>query len=475
MKFGADVVKRERDEAREADTLEIEQLLIGAVFATRDGLAQARAIVSPDDFLEPLHAHLFKVMCDRADSGEPVNLTVMRHALGAADLGGISVSEYLGKLMRHGASTDANDTARTVRRARQIREAEEAASDLASALSQAAVVEDPTPRLRETIECLDAIVTENAASRMREMSLADAAHEAMETAQAIRSGKAAPGISYGIPSLDRVTKGIQPGQLVVLAGRPGMGKSTVALHFAVTAAKQGWGVGYFSLEMDPQELAQRAMSALAYDNGHRVSYQMIAAARELTDTDMVALDNAERGFRRMPLMIDGTPGITVSQVAARARRLRTKLDGRKVQLGLLVIDHLGLVRSSDRYRGNRVQEISEITAALKTLARESGVGIVLCSQLNRGVESRPIPDRRPTLSDLRDSGSIEQDADVVMSLYREEYYLEREPEKTDEQFARLMAVANTLEIEVLKQRQGPTDRITCFCDIGHNIVGELAR
>lgn len=474
-KFGADVVQRELGEAREAATLEMEQLLIGAVFAQRDGLAAARAIVHPGDFLEDLHARLFDMMAARADAGEPVNLTVMRHAIGAADLGGIGVSDYLTRLMRHGASTDPVEAARAVRRARQIREAATASAGLADALAAAPVVEDPTPRLREAIDALDAIVTENAATRMREMTLADAAHEARCFAEDVKAGRTTPGVPYGIPSLDRITKGIAPGQLVILAGRPGMGKSTVALHFASTAARADAGVGYFSLEMDPREIAQRAMSAMIYDRGRRLPYQAIAAATELSDTDMLALDDAERSFARLPLLIDGTPGITVSQIAARTRRLRTKMEGRGTTLGLIVVDHLGLVRSSDRYRGNRVQEISEITGAMKTLAREMGVGILLCSQLNRAVESRPIEQRRPTLSDLRDSGSIEQDADVVMSLFREEYYLEREPEKTDEQIARLVRVSNTLEIEVLKQRQGPTDRVTCFCDIGHNIVGELAR
>jgi replicative DNA helicase len=142
---------------------------------------------------------------------------------------------------------------------------------------------------------------------------------------------------------------------------------------------------------------------------------------------------------------------------------------------LVVIDHLGLVEPSSRYQGNRTNEVSQITGGLKRLARELDLTIFCLSQLNRGVESRPIADRRPVLHDLRDSGSVEQDSDVVLSLFREEYYLAREPEKTDDEIVRLEEVRNQLEIEILKQRQGATARVTCFCDIGCNYIAELAR
>ena len=268
--------------------------------------------------------------------------------------------------------------------------------------------------------------------------------------------------------------GMCPGQMIVVAARPGMGKTTVGVSIALNAAKAGHGVYFVSLEMVAQELAQRALAAEVYAQRPHdpISYREIAKGRDLTDRDLNDLLDARDTLNTYPLVIEQQSGLSISQIAARARQTRSAMERKGQRLSVIVIDHIGLVAASKRYSGNRVQEMTEITTAIKVLAKELDVAIVALSQLNRKVEERA--EKRPVLSDLRDSGSIEQDADMVIGLYREAYYLEHKAELTDEDRIRLMASADTLEMEILKQRQGPTGRINLFCKIDCNAINELA-
>jgi replicative DNA helicase len=454
---------------------ECEQALIGAIFHAPDMLDKARAVISSDDFHEDLHRRIFDIMCERRDNGEAVGLRFLSIALGEADIGGMTAGAYLARLAREASILDVIDHAKTIRRARQMRKAIGAGQDLLDAMMIKSPVEDSTGCYQQAIATLDGIVTETADIHMRRVSLAQGGRDALAHVQAVQQGKVKPGLTYGLPSLDKLTFGMQPGQLVILAARPAMGKSTVALHTALQAAKSGAGVAFFSLEMGARELSQRALSAVSYAIGEPIPYHAIIEAKSLTNADMETLVNCQRRLDKVPFHIEPQPAVTLSQIAARVRQLKAHMATRGETLRLVIVDHLGLIASSSRYQGNRNNEIGEITGGMKRLARELDLTILCLSQLNRGIESRPIPDRRPVLHDLRDSGSIEQDADVVMALFREEYYLEREPDKTDEELARLDDVHNRLEIEILKQRQGATARVTCFCDIGFNYLAELAR
>jgi replicative DNA helicase len=456
------------------NAIECEQSLLGSVLNNPDTLDKVRGFLSADDFYEDLHKRIYAIMCERRDAGEAITLRFIRVALGEADLGGRTVGEYLAMLVSNAIGFDALDHAKIVRRARQMRVAVSAGQDLLSAMSTRSPAEDPSADFQAAISTLDAIVTENADGHMRRVSLAKAGVEALSHVQNIQQGKIKPGLTYGLSSIDRLTFGMQPGQLVILAGRPGMGKSSVGLHMALHAAKSS-GVAFFSLEMGAREISQRALSAVSYARGKPIPYQAIVEAKSLTNADMENLIDCQRRIDRLPLYIEPQPAISISQIAARSRQLKAKLAASGGDLRLIVVDHLGLMEVASRYKGNRTNEVSELTGGLKKLARELDLTILCLSQLNRGNEHRPIQDRRPVLHDLRDSGSIEQDADVVMSVFREEYYLEREPDKTDEELARLDACRNQMEIEILKQRQGATARVTCFCDISCNYFAELAR
>ncbi|HSV30312.1 MAG TPA: replicative DNA helicase, partial [Candidatus Omnitrophota bacterium] len=282
------------------------------------------------------------------------------------------------------------------------------------------------------------------------------------------------GISTGLIDMDKKLGGLHPSDLLILAGRPSMGKTSLATNIAFNAAKaykeevdalgnkkavDGAKVAFFSLEMSSEQLAARILAEQAEISSHKIRQG------EMTNEEFERLVLAAQELHRLPLYIDDTPALSISAVRTRARRLK-----RQHGLGLIVVDYLQLLRGSGATSESRVQEVSEITRGLKALAKELDLPVIALSQLSRAVEQRE--DKRPQLSDLRESGSIEQDADVVMFVYREQYYLERaepgrRPEESEEKFnerydswhKRLMEVVNTAEVIIAKQRHGPVGTV----------------
>ncbi|MEO9166799.1 MAG: replicative DNA helicase, partial [Aestuariivirga sp.] len=275
------------------------------------------------------------------------------------------------------------------------------------------------------------------------------------------------GISCGLTDLDEKMGGLQKSDLIILAGRPAMGKTALATNIAYhvaksynaeyqadgsTQVKDGGVVAFFSLEMSSEQLATRI---IAEQTG--VPSEQIRRGK-IDDTTFQRLVEVSQELQALPLYIDSTGGLTIAQVAARARRLK-----RQRGLGLIIVDYLQLLAGSSRKAAeNRVQEVTEITVGLKALAKEMNVPIVALSQLSRQVENRE--DKRPQLSDLRESGSIEQDADVVLFVYREEYYLERlMPNEGTPEFAgwqeKMDRAHGKAEVIIGKQRHGPTGTV----------------
>ncbi|MFC4172660.1 replicative DNA helicase [Microvirga sp. GCM10011540] len=450
-----------------------EEGLLGAILHNADVLDKVRGIVDAIDFHVDVNAAIYAKMCERRDAGETIDGRLVRIAIGDADLGGITVGEYLAALYAHATSiTSAPDYARAIRHAAMMRKVLATAQDAVKAMS-AAAVDNPAKYASAMIQELDEVASSGMPDSIKRVSLGAASLQAIEAAMAAREGRIERGAPYGIPSLDRMTLGMRPGQMIVMAGRPGMGKTTFGVAIALNAAKAGHGVYFVSLEMVAQELAERALAAAAFSPRDRqpLSYRDIAKGKDLKDEDFWALNEAQKRLNRYPLEIEQQPGLTISQIAARARQTRSVMERKGQHLSVIVIDHLGLIQATKRYSGNRVQEITEITGAIKVLAKELGVAVVVLSQLSRESEKRE--DKRPVLSDLRDSGSIEQDADMVIGLYREAYYLEHKTKLTEEECARLEASENVLEVEILKQRQGPTGRARLFCAINCNAISEL--
>ena len=285
---------------------------------------------------------------------------------------------------------------------------------------------------------------------------------------ALQGGGTAVDIPFGLADLDRRTDGIHRAEFVIIAGRPGMCKTALALHVGLSAAESGLEVLFWSGEMTAAALTQRALTALAYQlSGRRVAYSDLRSGRGITDADVNLLCNAQERLDKLPLVIEQQPGLTIAQVAMRARRRK-----RKQGLDLLIIDHLHKIRPAERYRGDPTAEIGEISNACAALSKELDIGLLAVCQLSRATENRD--DKRPQLSDLRQSGSLEQDADVVLFPYRKAYYLlAREPEPGSvEYFAwkdKLAACRNNLEINIAKQRQGATGPVNCFTAIECNV------
>ncbi len=287
-----------------------------------------------------------------------------------------------------------------------------------------------------------------------------------------RSGDAPVGVATGFNDIDALITAMMPGDLTLLGARPGMGKTAFAGNVAENAARRGEAVYFASLEMRDRQLARRHMGNAANIATHQLTGRR---ARDLTQNDMDRLRRVAREGDSLPFWIDDRPGLTVAAISARAGRIQ-----RKAGLRLIVIDYLQLVRASAeaRYRGSRNDEVGDISGGLKNLAKRLDVPVLALSQLSRRVEERT--DKRPMLYDLRDSGSLEQDADNVLFLYREQYYLEREkdeegsPAAWDRVQERLAAVRDTAEIIVAKQRQGPTGSATLHWNGALQRFGDFA-
>jgi replicative DNA helicase len=290
------------------------------------------------------------------------------------------------------------------------------------------------------------------------------------------------GLSTGLTDLDSKMGGLQSSDLIILAGRPSMGKTALATNLAYNVAKaykaeqqsdgslktiDGGIVGFFSLEMSAEQLATRILSEQSEIGSEKIRRGMI------TEPEFRKLVEVSQEMSRIPLYIDQTGGISIAQLAARARKLK-----RQKGLGLLIVDYLQLLSGSSKRSDNRVQEITEITTGLKALAKELAVPIIALSQLSRQVEQRE--DKRPQLSDLRESGSIEQDADVVMFVFREEYYVERtKPSEGTPEFSewmtKMQSVSGKAEVIIGKQRHGPVGTVELAFESHLTRFGNLAR
>lgn len=452
-----------------ATSLELEQETL-SLLMERPSLISDYGI-SINDFSEPLHAEMFAQIQLAAQDGELLNATALGAKLASIPpIGDLTVPEYCRKvytLRFHNVTPSTIQNLKDVATRRRI-----------AALSESlrlAAYEPRTDIAAEAAAALSELDSVLASNRPRQSKawFADGAADAIDAAM---SEDNAARIMTGLSSLDTTLGGWHRGQYLILAGRPGMGKSMVAMSTALRAARGGANVLIFSLEMTNRELFWRMLSDLTFSESMPIPY-IRAINRSLTERQAEIWAKARNQYAGLSLAIDDQRGLTISEIVARARRHAQELARHNRKLDLIVIDHMGLVRPSDRYRGSRVQEVTELSDGLATMAKDLDVCVLALSQLNRQTESRE--NKRPTLADLRDSGSIEQDAHVVMFTYRTAYYLERlkfDPgtDKEIEREALLEAHRNSLELIVAKNRNGPTATLNMFCDPGCNAVRDLA-
>jgi replicative DNA helicase len=458
-------------------SIEAEQGLLGAILINNDAL-HAAGRLRPEEFFEPLHATIYDLCNTLITSGKLATPITVKSFLPEIEVAGLSVQQYLARLAAEATTiVNAPDYADTVREYAQRRAMIATAQAIVDAASDRQAGADIAAVITDAIGSLDGILGDGEGSR-NAVPFANAAAEAIDlVAKAYQADGRVTGLSWCLSDLDRMTSGLHAGELTVLAGRPGMGKSAVAVSVGHGAAKSGAGTALFSLEMGRESLAMRALASECSESGHIPYFAMRRGT--ITEAQFERLRDAAVTLRDLPLLIDDQPSVTIAELGAKTRRAAKWMERKGTRLALVIVDYMQLLTPDNRYAGQRVQEVTQISAGLKRIARQHHVAVLALSQLSRGVESRE--DKRPQLSDLRDSGSIEQDADSVFMLYREGYYLQmrKPPESDGERFAEWMvaveAAHGKLEIAIAKQRHGPTGVVEVYFDPATNAVRDLAR
>ncbi|MDH7795731.1 MULTISPECIES: replicative DNA helicase [unclassified Beijerinckia] len=463
--------------------VEAEQALLGAILVNNDAFDRVSDFLRAEHFSEELHRRVFEVSAQLIRAGKLASPVTLKTFLGDHDLGGVTVPQYLARLAAEATTIiNAEDYGRTIYDLAIRRNLINIGEEIVNVAYDSPVDASPRVQIEEAERRLYEIAEQGRYDGGFQ-KFSDALTHAIDLAAKAyeRDGKLS-GISTGLTELDHKMGGLQSSDLIVLAGRPGMGKTALATNIAFNVAKayeydvkpdgshvarNGGIVGFFSLEMSSDQLATRIIA----EQSGVPSYKIRRG--DIQDQEFHRISEAARAMQAVPFYIDHTGGISIAQLTARARRLK-----RQKGLDLLVIDYLQLLSGSKSSNSNRVQELTEITTGLKALAKELAVPVIALSQLSRQVENRD--DKRPQLSDLRESGSIEQDADVVVFVYREEYYLKnREPRAGTEEHINWMAemerAHGRAEVIIGKQRHGPTGTVDLAFEGELTRFGNLAR
>ena len=466
--------------------IEAEQALLGAILVNNAVQDRVSSFLEPEHFFDPLNARIYETIGRLIYMGKqatPITLrTFFENEENIVD--DLTVPQYLARLATNATSIiNVEAYGQTILQDAIRRNLILIGSDMVNEAYQADIEEPPQKQIEQAEQRLYEIAENNKYGKGF-VSFSDALVDAIEMANnAYERDGGLSGLSTGLRDLDQRMGGLQASDLIVLAGRPSMGKTALATNIAFNVAKahraetgedgvtrtvDGGIVGFFSLEMSSEQLATRIVSEQAEIQSQKIRRGMI------NRDEFEKLYQVSKQLDEIPLYIDESGGISVAQLAARARRLK-----RRHGLDLLLVDYLQLLSGSSKRSDNRVQELTEITTNLKALAKELEVPIIALSQLSRQVENRD--DKRPQLSDLRESGSIEQDADVVMFVYREEYYIERAKpaeNKVEEisswqvEMDRAMGIG---EVIIGKQRHGPTGTVQVRFEGQYTRFSDLAQ
>jgi len=465
--------------------LEAEQALLGAILFDNETYNRSNSNLREKHFFDPVHGRIFAACADLISAGELADGVTLKERFardgGIKEIGG---AVYLMKLMESAAPLSAQaqsyaDLIYDLALRRELIRVGNVIADLAENPPDDHDAEDIIEEAERTLFTLAESGQANSGFSHFSKALTASIESA---AAAYESDTEVSGLATNFDDLDRMLGGLHGSDLVILAGRPSMGKTALALNIAFNIAKnklkhdqapehekpttKGGIVAFFSLEMSAEQLATRLLSDAAEIESDRIR------RGKISNREYEKLTEEATNLQRLPLHIDETGAIGIAQLQARARRLK-----RTVGLDCIVVDYLQLVTGSSKKTDGRVQEVSEITQGLKALAKDLHVPVIALSQLSRQVENRE--DKRPQLSDLRESGSIEQDADSVLFVYRESYYLERaEPrEGTDEHIAWMRSVdevRNQAEVIIGKQRHGPIGKVKLFFDSRYTRFGNLS-
>jgi replicative DNA helicase len=470
MAFAARAVEQVPESYRSApQNVEAEQALLGAILVNNEAFYRVSDFLEPQHFFEPVHRVIFEVAAQLIRAGKIATPVTIKTFL-PADLaiGDLNLAQYLARLAAEATTIiNAEDYGRSVYDLAIRRALISVGEDMVNVAYDAPVDNPPKAQIEEAEKRLFDLAEKGSYGSGFESFDSALTHAIDMAANAYKRDGHLSGLATGLADLDRLMGGLQHSDLIIVAGRPGMGKTALGTNIAFNVAKAWAGelqpdgsmktvnggiVGFFSLEMSAEQLATRIVAEQS-----RVPSSNIRRGR-IDEAEFARIVEAAREMNRIPLYVDQTGGLSIAQLAARARRLK-----RQRGLDLIVVDYIQLLQgSSKRGSDNRVQEVTEITTNLKALGKELNVPIIALSQLSRQVENRD--DKHPQLSDLRESGSIEQDADVVLFVYREEYYLKNKEPKPGtieyETWQREMEQVHGLaEVIIGKQRHGPTGTV----------------
>jgi replicative DNA helicase len=452
------------------DVSPAERAVLAACLIKPDRIAEVAARLKPDDIVEPLHKMLLQELVILSDAGRKPSVEALIAVLGDEEIGPqLTVRGYLLQIIKDGLYghlvplDDGIEVLRDEARRRQL-------SSIGGLLtvratSRAVLVADTA---HEAVSELDNILASLREGKARSYDLAQAGSMALSHLDS--TDRRYP--TTGLVDLDSMTGGWPLGQLSIVAGRPGMAKSALTTSCVTRAGKAGHGCVFFSLEMVGEQLGARLLTDLAYMHREPINYQDILHRRIADKRLRGRLEDAQSQLSGLPAIIEQQRGLTMAEIAARCRKHANAFDRRGRRLEAIFIDHIGIMQPSQRYAGQRHRELAEITGGLATLADELDCAVIGLCQLNRGVEVRQ--DKRPLLADLRDSGAIEEDASLVIFIYRPAYYLEQlrfdDKQAEQERIDDLKRLRHDIEFIVAKNRNGCVGSVTAFIDIGANAI-----
>lgn len=392
-------------------SIEAEQAVLGSMFLTKYALEKVLENLNENLFYLDSHSKIFSCIRDLSEIGKPIDImTVSEELKKRKELNNIGGIEYLTEVARSvPTAANVDEYIKIVEEKAVLRRLiDEGTSIITEAYTS-------TNDINEILDYAETkilnVVKVRKGSEFR--SIQDVLFKTQADLEKISKNKGEmTGIATGFFKLDKITSGLHENELIIIAARPGMGKTAFALNLATNMAISGKTVALFNMEMSAEQLASRMLSSVGQIYGDKLK------SGNLKNEDWKRVNEAISRLADTKMYIDDTAGMTISEIRAKCRRLASMKDG----LDVIIIDYLQLIQGSDRYKGNRVQEVTEISRNLKTLAMELKVPVIALSQLSRSVEGKGRKDNRPILSDLRESGSIEQDADIVAMLHRESYY-----------------------------------------------------
>lgn len=408
--------------------IQAEQSVLGSIFINPDKMIEVAEYLKPDDFYRPAHKILFKAMVSLNDRGEAIDIVTIKSALESTDeLGMVGGISYIAEVVNAvPTSSHAEHYAKIVAKKAQLRSIIGNLSDsIGNAYDEDMDIDEIIAKAERSLIEVSQASNKSNFRPIHDVLLEN--HAKIE--ERSNNTSQITGIETGFYDFDKLTTGLHEDQLIVLAARPAMGKTALALNIAQNVAtKSNKSVAVFSLEMGAESLVERMLSAEGTIINHHIR------TGNLTVNEWQRLIYAQGQLAEAPIFIDDTAGVKITDIRARAMRLSQETDG----LGLIVIDYLQLIQGSRS--DNRQQEVSEISRQLKIIAKELKVPVIALSQLSRGVEQRN--DKRPIMSDLRESGSIEQDADIVAFLYRDDYYQDKKEGQPENDITELIIRKN---------------------------------